>query len=407
MRTEYGTHEIAAHSSPIGEAMKTAANLPWWIRDLGQYLPGWLVSTIVLVAAATLALVFHRTIMRVIRRFIGPSHVFVQSLISRVFGATRFALVLAAVALVLPIVPLSGATALLIAQALAICLTLLIGWASLMAIELAGDFYISRFKIDIADNLLARKHLTQVRVLRRAAETMVSMITIAVALMSIPQVRQFGVSLIASAGAAGIVVGLASRPVLANLIAGMQIAITQPIRIGDAVVVENEWGWIEEITGTYVVIQIWDWRRMIVPLSYFLEKPFQNWTRMSSQLIGSVIFWVDYTTPVETVREKLSEIVANSKLWDRRVVNLQVSDVSENTMQLRALASARNSQDAWDLRCEVREKLIGFLQESYPAALPKQRAELQGFEGRPRRPANPPQPDPRRAANGREAVSRV
>src|SRR6202041_3004651 len=145
------------------------------------------------------------------------------------------------------------------------------------------------------------KHLTQVRVLRRAAETMVSMITIAVALMSIPQVRQFGVSLIASAGAAGIVVGLASRPVLANLIAGMQIAITQPIRIGDAVVVENEWGWIEEITGTYVVIQIWDWRRMIVPLSYFLEKPFQNWTRMSSQLIGSVIFWVDYTTPVETV----------------------------------------------------------------------------------------------------------
>jgi small-conductance mechanosensitive channel len=387
--------------------MKTAANLPWWVRDLGQYLPGWLVSTVVLIAAATLALVFHRTIMRVIRRFIGPNHVFVQSLISRVFGATRFALVLAAVALVLPIVPLSGATALLIAQALAICLTLLIGWACLMAIELAGDFYISRFKIDIADNLLARKHLTQVRVLRRAAETMVIMVTIAVALMSIPEVRQFGVSLIASAGAAGIVVGLASRPVLANLIAGMQIAITQPIRIGDAVVVEDEWGWIEEITGTYVVIQIWDWRRMIVPLSYFLEKPFQNWTRMSSQLIGSVIFWVDYTTPVETVREKLSEIVANSKLWDRRVVNLQVSDVSENTMQLRALASARNSQDAWDLRCEVREKLIGFLQESYPAALPKQRAELQGFEGRSRRPANPPAPDQRRAANDREAVSQV
>jgi small-conductance mechanosensitive channel len=387
--------------------MKATANLPWWIRDLGQYLPGWLVSTIVLLAAASLALVFHRTIMRMIRRFIGPNHVFVQSLISRVFGATRFALVLAAVALVLPIVPLSGATALLIAQALAICLTLLIGWASLMAIELAGDFYIGRFKIDIADNLLARKHVTQVRVLRRAAETVVIMITVAVALMSIPEVRQFGVSLIASAGAAGILVGLAARPVLANLIAGVQIAITQPIRIGDAVVVEKEWGWIEEITGTYVVIQIWDWRRMVVPLSYFLEKPFQNWTRTSSQLIGSVIFWVDYTTPVETVREKLSEIVANSKLWDRRVVNLQVSDVSENTMQLRALASARNSQDAWDLRCEVREKLIGFLQESYPAALPKQRAELQGFEGRSQRPANPSRPDPRRAANGREAVSQV
>ena len=217
--------------------------------------------------------------------------------------------------------------------------------------------------------------------------------------------RQFGVSLIASAGAAGIIVGLAARPVLTNLIAGVQIAITQPIRIGDAVVVENEWGWIEEITGTYVVIQIWDWRRMIVPLSYFLQKPFQNWTRMSSELIGSVMFWVDHTTPVEAVRQKLSEIVEHSKLWDRRVVNLQVSDVSENTMQIRALASARNSQDVWDLRCEVREKLIAFLQESYPASLPKQRAELQGPDGRSRRPANP-SPGLREAANGRETVSK-
>ncbi len=179
--------------------MTTAANLPWWIRDLGHYLPGWLVSAIVLAAAAALALFFHRAVMRVVRRLIGRDKIFVQSLISRVFGATRFALVLAAVALVLPIVPLAGATALLIAQILAICFTLLIGWASLMAIELAGDFYIGRFKIDLADNLLARKHLTQVRVLRRAAETVVIMITIAVALMSIPQVRQFGVSLIASA----------------------------------------------------------------------------------------------------------------------------------------------------------------------------------------------------------------
>ncbi|MEJ0051644.1 MAG: mechanosensitive ion channel family protein [Methylovirgula sp.] len=381
--------------------MKAPASLPWWIRDLGHYLPSWLVSTLVLVAAAALALIFHRTILRVIRRFIGPDHVFIQSLISRVFGATRFALVLAAVALVLPIVPLSGATTLLIAQALAICFTLLIGWASLMAIELAGDFYIGRFKIDLADNLLARKHVTQVRVLRRAAETVVMMITIAVALMSIPQVRQFGVSLIASAGAAGIIVGLAARPVLTNLIAGVQIAITQPIRIGDAVVVENEWGWIEEITGTYIVIQIWDWRRMIVPLSYFLQTPFQNWTRMSSELIGSVMFWVDYTTPVEALRQKLSEIVENSKLWDRRVVNLQVSDVSENAMQIRALASARNSQDVWDLRCEMREKLIAFMQESYPASLPKQRAEVQGFDELSRRPANPPP----RAANGHKAVA--
>jgi small-conductance mechanosensitive channel len=282
---------------------------------------------------------------------------------------------------VLPIVPLSGATAIVIAEALAVCFVLLIGWAAITAIELAGDFYVRRFRIDVADNLLARKHLTQVRVLRRVAETIVVMISVAAALMSVPEVRQFGVSLIASAGAAGIVLGLAARPILTNLIAGIQIAIAQPIRIGDAVVVENEWGWIEEITGTYVVIQIWDWRRMIVPLSYFLQTPFQNWTRNSAELIGAVLFWLDYTVPVDRLREKLGEIVKESKLWDGRVVNLQVTDASDRSIQLRALASARNSQDVWDLRCEIREKLIGFLQEHYPGALPKQRAELHGLDG--------------------------
>ncbi len=361
--------------------MKTVQIPPWWIRILSVYLPAWLISALVLVLAAGLALLFHRTIIRLVRRFIGPQHIFVQSLISRGYGATRFALVLAALALALPIVPLAPATALVIAESLAVGLTLLIGWAAITAIELAADFYIRRFRIDVADNLLARKHLTQVRVLRRVSESIVIMITIAVALMSIPQVRQFGVSLIASAGVAGIIVGLAARPVLANLIAGLQIALTQPIRIGDAVVVENEWGWIEEIASTYVVIQIWDWRRLIVPISYFLEKPFQNWTRMSAELIGTVLLWVDYTTPVDRVREKLNEIVKNSKLWDGRVVNLQVTDASEHSIQIRALATARNSQDVWDLRCEIREKLVAFLRETYPDALPKRRTELHALDG--------------------------
>ncbi|MGB6491410.1 MAG: mechanosensitive ion channel domain-containing protein [Methylovirgula sp.] len=360
--------------------MIAAHNPPWWIRFLWDYSPGWLISAAVLAIAALLALFFHRTFMRMVRRLIGQQHIFVQSLITRVFGATRFALVLVAVALALPIVPFSGATALLIAEALAICLVLLIGWAAITAIELAGDFYVRRFRIDVSDNLLARKHLTQVRVLRRVAETIVVMITVAVALMTVPEVRQFGVSLIASAGAAGIVVGLAARPILTNLIAGVQIAITQPIRIGDAVVVENECGWIEEITGTYVVIQIWDWRRLVVPISYFLEKPFQNWTRMSAELIGTVLLWVDYTTPVDRVREKLTDIVKNSKLWDGRVVNMQVTDATDRAIQLRALASARNSQDVWDLRCEIREKLIAFLQETYPGTLPKQRMKVERLE---------------------------
>jgi small-conductance mechanosensitive channel len=164
--------------------------------------------------------------------------------------------------------------------------------------------------------------------------------------------------------------------VLTNLIAGVQIAITQPIRIGDAVIVENEWGWIEEIGSTYVVVKIWDWRRLVVPLSYFLEKPFQNWTKSSSELIGTIHIWVDYTVSVDRLREELNEIVKASKLWDGNVVNLQVTEATDQAVQLRALASARDSSQAWDLRCEVREKLIAFLQKNYPDSLPRRRAEL-------------------------------
>jgi small-conductance mechanosensitive channel len=214
--------------------------------------------------------------------------------------------------------------------------------------------------------------------MRRVTTTLVGIVTVAAALMTFESVKQYGVSLIASAGAAGIVVGLALRPLLTNLFAGIQLAVTQPIRIGDAVIVENEWGWVEEITGTYVVIKLWDWRRMVVPLSYFLETPFQNWTRHSTDLIGTVLLSVDYTVPVAVapIRQKLEEIARASRLWDRQVVNLQVVDGNERAVQLRALVSARTSPQAWDLRCEVREKLILFLQEEFPDALPKQRAEL-------------------------------
>ena len=178
--------------------------------------------------------------------------------------------------------------------------------------------------------------------------------------------RQYGVSLFASAGVAGIVAGLAARPVLTNLIAGVQLAMTQPIRIDDAVVVENEWGTIEEITSTYVVVRLWDWRRMIVPLSYFIEKPFQNWTRENSSLIGSAFLYVDYRAPVGVIRDKLHEIVKASKNWDGSVVNLQVTDAKESTIELRCLMSARSAGQAFDLRCEVREKLVDFLQKHHP-----------------------------------------
>jgi small-conductance mechanosensitive channel len=217
--------------------------------------------------------------------------------------------------------------------------------------------------------------VTQVRVLRRVVDTLLVMVIVGAALMSFEPVRQFGVSLFASAGVAGLIVGLAARPVLSNLIAGIQLAMTQPIRIEDAVIVENESGRVEEITATYVVLRLWDMRRMIVPLSYFIEKPFQNWTRESSTLTGAVLLQVDFTTPVERVRAKAVEIIKASPLWDGNLAKLQVTDATDSAMQLRILASARTSGDAFDLRCDIREKLIEFLQREIPHALPRSRQE--------------------------------
>jgi small-conductance mechanosensitive channel len=340
------------------------------------WIPNWLISVVALAAVAALALFLHRAVVRLLRRLVPLHHEFMQSFLTATHVLTRVALVIVAVAMVLPAVPLDERSTGVVAHGLFVGFIVLLGWSCVTALTLATDVYLRRSAISEGSDPMARKHVTQVRLLRRTTVTLVMIVTVAAALMTFDSVKQYGVSLIASAGAAGLVVGLAVRPLLTNLFAGIQLAITQPIRIGDAVIVENEWGWVEEITGTYVVIKIWDWRRLVVPLSYFLEKPFQNWTRQTTDLIGSILLWVDYTVPVAPIRAKLEEIAQLSKLWDGQVVNLQVVDSNERAVQLRALVSARTSPDSWDLRCEVREKLIMFLQREYPGALPKQRAEF-------------------------------
>jgi small-conductance mechanosensitive channel len=194
--------------------------------------------------------------------------------------------------------------------------------------------------------------------------------------MLFEQVRGLGTSVLASAGVLGIVIGFAAQRTIANLFAGFQLALTQPIRIDDVVIVEGEWGRIEEITLTYVVVRIWDLRRLILPLSYFIERPFQNWTRREADILGTVFLYADYTIPVDALREELKRIAAQSPNWDGKVCGLQVTDATEQTIELRSLVSACDASKAWDLRCEVREKLIAFVQKNYPASLPKVRAEL-------------------------------
>lgn len=235
---------------------------------------------------------------------------------------------------------------------------------------------LSRFDTTVSDNLRARQVYTQLHIISRVIYIAIGLFTAAAVLMLFPSVRHVGTSLLASAGIAGVVVGIAAQKVLGNLFAGVQIALAQTIREDDVLVVEGQWGRVEEITLSYVVVHIWDDTRLVLPLSYFIEKPFQNWTRHSAALTGTVFVWVDFTVDVASVRAALKPIVESSPLWDKRFWNLQVSDVSERSMQLRVLATSSDSSRSWDFRCEIREKLLEYLQHNYPASLPRLRAEV-------------------------------
>ena len=250
---------------------------------------------------------------------------------------------------------------------------LLIGgltWLGISAINGITDGVIAQHPADVDDNLQARRIQTQARVLSRTATLTALVAGLAIMLMTFPGARQVGASLLASAGVVGIVAGIAARPVFSNLIAGLQIALAQPIRIDDVLIVEGEWGRVEEITGSYVVLKIWDDRRLIIPLQWFIENPFQNWTRTGSQLLGSVFLNVDFGMPVSPLRTELERLVPTLPEWDGRFFNLQVTDATERTMQLRILVTAASSSKAFDLRCKVREAMIDFMQREYPAYLP-------------------------------------
>ena len=261
-----------------------------------------------------------------------------------------------------------------------ILLILLVVWLLIRAVYALGD--IVRPQTSTMDNLRARTVSTQIGVLQHIVVAVIVAIGLAAILMTFDRVRQLGAAVLASAGIAGIVLGFAAQKTLGNLIAGLQIAFTQPLRIGDTVVVQNEFGQIEEITLTYVVVKLWDLRSLIVPITYFVENPFQNWTRLTTDLLGTVFLYVDYTVPVEAVRGELKRILDGDNLWDRKVGLLQVTNATERTMELRVLVSAANAGAAWDLRCHVRERLIEFVQRRYPHALPRLRTQFEESENR-------------------------
>jgi small-conductance mechanosensitive channel len=349
-----------------------------WAQALSDLdgMPRWLAALLFLGVVAFLTAFLHAVVLRILRfMLVGRVGELGQKLLTRIAAPTRFGLVVVALGIAVQFAPLDGRARFLLEWCLLLSLVVFVGWAAISIINTAADIYMRRVPQEAEDSLLARKHLTQVQLLRRVAVFGVSFLTFSAMLMTIPAVREYGMSLFASAGVAGLVVGLAARPVLSNLIAGVQIAVTQPIRLRDEVIVEGEFGTVEEIRTSYVVLRLWDLRRMVVPLSYFMEKPFQNWTRESTSIIGSVVWYVDYTVPIGRMREAFLEMVRASPSWDGQTAALQVTDVTQDAVQVRGIMSAGASSASFELRCEIRERMVVWLQENHPRALPTLRKQ--------------------------------
>ena len=305
---------------------------------------------------------------------------FIQSMRKNFSNPLKLLMPLISVSVFLSFTDFSPQTMSIIRQSINILLIVSIAWLIINFASVIEDLVLSYYRIDEKDNLKARKIYTQIQFFKRFFTIAISVIALGIILINIKEVRNLGTTILASAGVIGIVMGFAAQRSIATLIAGFQIAITQPIRIDDVVIVENEWGRIEEITLTYVVVRIWDLRRLIVPITYFLEKPFQNWTRTSAHILGTVFLYVDYTVSVKRVRQELHRLLQSNSLWDGKTWNLQITNLTDKTVELRALMSAQNASDAWNLRCEIREGLLDFIQKLYPLCFPKVRAEVTGSE---------------------------
>ena len=359
-----------------------------------SFAPPWAVAATILAAATAAAWLLHAAVLAALTRLFRGRRPFLRSVLEETRNPTRLALLLIAIAIALPTAPLESDTKTVAVRFLVLGTICLLGWMALTAAHIGANFYLARFRIDIEDNLLARKHLTQVRVLLRVADTVIVLVTLGFALMTFDAVRQYGVSLFASAGVAGVVFGLAAQPVLSNLIAGVQLAVTQPIRLEDAVTVQNQYGWIEEINATYVVIRLEDQRRLIVPLNFFIQQPFYNWTRQAAPTIGKIVLYLDFAAPVDLIRRKAAELVSETKQGNPRVTSVQVTNESAEAIEVDIMINSDSAAATGNVSADLREKLIAYLQREHPEALPRRRNEIVDAAERKAHepPAAPPRP---------------
>lgn len=333
----------------------------------------------VLGGAAALGLSAHALAVMATRRSLrGGRAVLQRSILDHTKAPLRVIVPLLAVSLALAVMRLPVRLSHPLTHAVVIAMTVASAWLAVRFTYVAEDVMLERFAAEGDQSTRARQLKTQVLVFRRVMVLFLVLLAAAVVMLTFRQVRAAGAGLLASAGVIGIVAGVAARPIATNVLAGIQIAISQPIRVEDVVVVQGEWGRIEQINLTYVVVRIWDLRRLVLPISWFIQNTFENWTRDSPALLGYVYLEVDYTAPVDAIRRRLGEILDSSPKWDRQTWNLQVTHSAASTLQLRALMSAPDSASRWDLECEVREKLVTWLQELHPGALPRIRNQVSG-----------------------------
>ncbi len=348
-------------------------------------LKDWVLSSAILAAAVVIGLVGHACLFLVLNRIVKRSESSIDRLlIDRERNPARLLFVLIAVLFVLPVLRLPQSLIDGARHAADIMLIASLAWLAIGFLNGLEAFISSRHQIDVSDNLVARQIRTKTTLLRRVAEAAIIVVSASVILMTFPSIRNVGITLFASAGVLSLIVGMAARPLLSNIMAGIQIALTQPIRIDDVVIVEGEWGWIEEVNSTYVVVRVWDLRHLIVPLTYFIEHPFQNWTRTTADVLGTVYLYTDYRVPVGEVRQELRRILGTTELWDGKTWALDVTNTTDRSVELRGVMSSANSADSWKLRCKVREELIVFLRERYPDSLPRMRVEIPEAGGRSR-----------------------
>ncbi|MGH9109092.1 MAG: mechanosensitive ion channel family protein [Acidimicrobiales bacterium] len=325
----------------------------------------------ILAGAVVAGLVVHLLLFSVLRRAVAGHRASAEhSLVAHVELPGRVVLPLVGLEVALGAIGLADPVGTILVHLVGVLLVASVAWLVVGSTYVLDDVILARYQMDVADNLRSRRIATQIQVLRRVAVAVVAVVALAIVLLSIPEVRAAGAGLLASAGVLGVVAGIAARPTATNVVAGIQIALSQPIRVDDVVVVEGQWGRVEEIALTYVVVRVWDLRRLVLPISYFVEQPFENWTRSTADILGWVFVQVDYSAPVDALRHQFEDILASSPHWDGKVGVLQVTTLGTETMQLRALMSSADSSRSWELQCEVRERLVQFIRDRHPGALP-------------------------------------